>query len=281
MDLYAILLENFPDIVREEATAKRLLKDPENHIITKYAKDVMVGISVIHKNAIYMLCVFEQYRGCGYGASLLEASEAYIKAQGYDKVIVGCGDDYLMPGVPMKYNAHQFFEKYGYIHSWGDCGCFDMNMDLQDFNKTEHQVGDTVNGVLYRWGTKEDIPRIAECVRDAEEDFVQYYVDAKKYEEGNDQRILIAELGDVVCGALIVSVETEGKGLGSVGCTATATAYQGRGIASTMVMLGTHYLKQCGMERAFLGYTYTDILRMYGRSGYEVCMEYMMAEKEL
>ena len=48
MDLYTILLENFPDIVREEATARTLLNDPENHIIEKYEEDALIGVSVIH-----------------------------------------------------------------------------------------------------------------------------------------------------------------------------------------------------------------------------------------
>ena len=75
------------------------------------------------------------------------------------------------------------------------------------------------------------------------------------------------------------SLEVEGEGLGSVGCTATRPEAQGQGIATRMVQAGTQYLKDQGMKKAFLGYTYTDILRMYGRAGYTVCQEYFMAEK--
>jgi RimJ/RimL family protein N-acetyltransferase len=58
------------------------------------------------------------------------------------------------------------------------------------------------------------------------------------------------------------------------------TKHQGKGIATTMVRLGTKYLKDIGLSHAFLGYTYTDILAMYRRAGYEVCMEYFMGEKK-
>ena len=57
--------------------------------------------------------------------------------------------------------------------------------------------------------------------------------------------------------------------------------YWGRGIATNLVRLGTRYLKDSGMRRAFLGYTYTDIVRMYERAGYRICQRYFMAAKDL
>ena len=76
-------------------------------------------------------------------------------------------------------------------------------------------------------------------------------------------------------------LEVEGEGRGSVGCTATRTDARGQGIATNMVRLGTRFLKDSGMKEAFLGYTYTDIVRMYARAGYSVCQRYFMAVKEL
>ena len=84
-----------------------------------------------------------------------------------------------------------------------------------------------------------------------------------------------------IAGALHVCREIEGKGVGSVGCTVTMRRHQGKGIATAMVRLGTRHLKDTGLSQAFLGYTYTDIVGMYGRAGYRVCMEYFMAEKIL
>ena len=80
-------------------------------------------------------------------------------------------------------------------------------------------------------------------------------------------------------GALLVERETDT--IGSVGCTATLPAYRGRGIATALVRLGTRVLRQRGFARAFVGYTYTGVLGVYGRAGYTVCARYMMAVKRL
>ena len=116
---------------------------------------------------------------------------------------------------------------------------------------------------------------------DAQESFVPYYMEEQHYEAGSEAPVLIAEKDGQVLGCLIVSLEVEGEGLGSVGCTATRTSAQGQGIATNMVRLGTRFLKDSGMRRAFLGYTYTDIVRMYERAGYHICQRYFMAVKEL
>ncbi|MPM46746.1 hypothetical protein SDC9_93452 [bioreactor metagenome] len=68
---------------------------------------------------------------------------------------------------------------------------------------------------------------------------------------------------------------------GSVGCTITVPEYRNKGIASTMVRIATKQLKKNNLKKAFLEYTYTYILNIYGRSGYKVCMEYFMAKKLL
>ena len=48
--------------------------------------------------------------------------------------------------------------------------------------------------------------------------------------------MLIAQKEDKIVGALIVSLETEGEGVGSVGCTVVDEAHQGQGIATQLVI---------------------------------------------
>ena len=79
----------------------------------------------------------------------------------------------------------------------------------------------------------------------------------------------------------MVCLETEGCGLGSVGCTAVHESWQGRKIATDLVIRGTHTLRDCGMESAYLGYTYTGLDKLYGTAGYRICCYYMMAKKSL
>lgn len=278
MRLYAAC---FPNIVREEKTVEKVLSFPENHVITKENDGELIAASVINKNVVLMLCVLPEHRIHGIGSALLAETEAYIRANGYDEIRFCNGPGYIAPGVPQYEGVWDFFTNRGYTHDWGDCECVDMSMPLKDFTHKEHSVGDTVNGYLYRWAVKDDIPAIADCVDTAEADFTKYYRNEALYTGESSQRVLIALDGDLVCGALIVSAETEQAGLGSVGCTATRADRQGKGIATTLVKLGTKYLYDLGLPTAFLGYTYTDIIRMYARAGYAVCMKYMMAVKPL
>lgn len=275
--IYNIYKENLPDIVRSEEVVKRILSDKNNYIISYRDGDKLIGVSVINENTIYLLCIDKPFQNRGIGTKLLNQSEQYIASNGFKKIIVGAGKEYIMPGIPMNNGAHNFFRKHNYIHSWGDCGCFDMSQLLKDFDYAEHSIGDTINEITYRWATLNDIDNIVKCVSDAEESFVQYYKNERLYEKGKNTAVLIAEKDNEVFGTLMVSIETEGKDMGSVGCTTTVHKYRNKGIATNMVKMGTKYLKDIGLSKAVLGYAY--IVNMYSRAGYKISMEYYMGEK--
>lgn len=278
-EIYELYKSTLPNIVRSEETVKNILSDEENHIIDYKIDDKLVGVSVINENCIYLLTVAMPYQNQGLGTELLNQSEKHIISRGFNKVVLGAGKEYIMPGIPMNNGAQMFFEKRGYIHSWGECGCFDMDQLLENFKYNDHSMGDTINGVVYRRAESHDIDNVVQCVSDAEEDFTRYYQDKGLYGNDAGRLVLIAEKDNEVLGALIVCIENEGENIGSVGCVATAPKYRNRGVATTMVTLGTKYLKELGLRKAFIGYTYTDILNMYGKSGYKVSEEYFMGEK--
>lgn len=278
-EIFNIFKENLPDIVRSDEVVKRILSDTNNHIISCRDGGKLTGVSVMNGNTIYLLCVDRPFQNRGIGTELLNQSEKYAVSHGFNKVVVGAGKDYIMPGIPMNNGAHIFFKEHGYIHSWGDCGCFDMSQMLKDFKYDEHSIGDVINGIMYRWATIDDIDKIVECVSDAKESFVPYYQDEKLYEKGTSTLVLIAEKNNDVLGTLMVGMETEGKNMGNIGCTATVNAHRNKGIGTNLIMLGTKYLKDIGLCKATLGYTYTYILNLYGRAGYIVSMEYYMGEK--
>ncbi len=306
-ELFELYKRNFPFVVREERKVLDILGDPDNRILEKRNADgALNGACVVHKNTVYMLCVDREYRGCGIGSDLLRQAEAFIRDAGYEDVSVGAGDTYLAPGVPtscpvcteedyagrgveqlyggLTDGAAEFFRKRGYVHSWGNCDCFDMRFPLTEFVSDGHSVGDTVDGITYRFASAEDIPEIKKCTDDAHENFTKYYLDTSKYDGSNGERVLIAvdaADGTTVCGTLIVCAETEGTGLGSVGCTTVRHDYRGQHIAVNMVRIGTGYLKEIGLTDAYLGYTYTGLDRLYGYSGYKICTYYMMAKKQL
>lgn len=297
-EIYDIYKRNFPYIVREERTVIRILSDCNNKIFAeKNDYGNLMGVSVINKNSIYLICVDTEYRNKGIGTKLLNESEEYIKQQKYKTVIIGVGDDYLMPGIPTNVKqiseklqddniysnvtneASTFFIKHGYLHSWKDSNCFDMRVDLKTQDFPNINIGDTIDGISYRWATVDDIPKIVECTNDAWKEFTPYYKDKHLYNEKSNQKVLIATRDNHVCGTLIVSIETEGKGLGSVGCTAVSHKYRGHHIGVNMTILGTKYLKLIGLKDAFLGYTYSGLDKMYGYAGYKICLYYNMATK--
>lgn len=280
-NIFNLYKESLPDIIRNEETVKEILQCTDNHIITHKDDNKLTGVSVINENVIYLLCVDKAFQKKGIGTKLLKQSEDYILSNGFDKAVIGAGKDYIMPGIPKNNGAHNFFIKYGYSHSWGDSSCFDMSQLLNDFTYDEHSAGDTIDEITYRWASLDDLGNIIKCVEDAHDEFVKYYQNESLYIKGTKTPVLVAVQDDEIVGTLIVCIETEGKGIGSVGCTATMHKHRGRGIASNMVKLGTKYLKDIGLSKAFLGYTYTEIADMYRRAGYEICMEYYMAEKSL
>ncbi len=300
VEIYPLFRKCFPYVVRDEETVLRLVGNKENHVIEKRNADgSLIGVSVIHKNTILLLCVEEGCRNQGIGTWLLEQSEQHIKEAGYDEVVIGVGDDYITPGVPTskKYapaelerleegvndTGSSFFEKRGYRHSQED-NCFDMKFPLREFDKNEHSVGDVIDGITYRFATKKDLQKITECTDAACQDFTQWYQDDYLYpgaeDAGLQSRVLLALSGEQVVGTLMVEPGEEG-GQGSIGCTAVHPDFRGRHIARTMVVLGTKHLKEVGMQEAYLSYTYSGLERMYGYSGYKIFVYFMMARKKI
>ncbi len=65
--------------------------------------------------------------------------------------------------------------------------------------------------------------------------------------------------GNEVVGTLIVCIETEGKDIGSVGCTTVKHSYRGHLIGVNIIMIGTKYLKDIGLKYACLDDTYIEL----------------------
>lgn len=299
-DLIKIFKNNFPFIVRQDKTVKDILSNKNNKIFERRdCKNNLIGVSVVNENTIILLCVNKEHRNKGIGSALLKESEAHIKKQGYKEINVGAGFDYLMPGVPtnkMVYNesleqdnvyenvdntAYNFFKENGYFHSWEESNCFDMRLNLADFEQNNYTIGETINGIEYSFAKLSDIDEIVKCTNDAHKEFSQYYTNENLYKENHNQRVLIAKDGKEVVGTLIISLQAEGEGLGSVGCTTVKHSHRGKHIGVNLVIVGTKYLKDIGLPNAFLGYTYSGLDKMYGYAGYKICIYYFMARKHL
>lgn len=296
---YEMFKKYFPFINREDGKHLDIICNDNNEFFEEKVDNKLVGFAIVNQNTILLLIVSEDYRNQGIGSKLLDKCEKSILSKGYDKVILGVGFDYLMPGVPTSEKvvpsvhenldslvndvASNFFKRRGYIHSWGECNCFDMRMSLSKFIKEENSIGDTINGIYYRWATIDDLDGIIECSDNAcqyqDEKFSRYYRNLDLYDINNNQRVLVAVKNNKIVGTLIVSIETEGKDLGSVGCTCVSFNETHQGIGTNLVRLGTKYLKDIGLSNACLSYTYTGLDKLYGDSGYEISTYYFMGEK--
>ena len=301
-ELISLYRECFPYDLRDEYTLNSVFSDKTSDILTREDENGrIIASAVVHKNAVYMLAVNKNYRGCGIGSSLLEECEKIVANNGYDKIKIGVGDTYLMPGVPtnvqpyseklgkedlypeLSNSAVEFFRKRGYIHSYGDSNCFDMHMKLKDFDakKCEIDMPCTIDKIVYRVAEVSDISKITDCTDDAEADFTKYYRNESMYTGGcdSDEIVIGAFSGDIAAGALIVNRESDT--LGSIGCTSVRNDFRGRKIATRMVTLGVKTLCGRGLTDAFLGYTYSGLDKLYSAAGFKICVYYFMAEKVL
>lgn len=152
-ELWEIFERNFPFVVRDKGTALGILGHEGNTVLEERdAQGHLIGAAVINKSTILMLCVDKEYRNRGIGSRLLREAEEAMRADGFDKINVGGGFDYLAPGVPtakryyaaeneklypgLDEAASDFFTKRGYVHSW-ECNCFDMRFPLCEFSLCE------------------------------------------------------------------------------------------------------------------------------------------------
>lgn len=295
-EIVALYQKNLPFIVRDQETVLRILQNEGNTIIEHREEgNKLAGVSVVNQNTILLLCVDADYRRQGIGTKLLRESEEIIRRGGYDRVVAGNGFNYIMPGVPtskryfpaeneelypgLDETASDFFTKRGYAHTWG-CNCFDMRFPLERFDQNDRHVGDTIEGVTYRWATPDDLTGICACTDDAFPDFTGFYRDENLYAEGGGAKVLIAVLNEKIAGTLIVE-PGDGDMPGSIGCTTVRQACRGRHIAVNLVTVGTRYLKDTGIKDAYLSYTYSGLDHLYGYAGYRICVYFMMAEKAL
>lgn len=289
--LFDLYRRSFPCCVREDAVALSLM-DKATVICRRDSAGNLLGASVIEDNNILLLCVDNSHRHQGIGSELLTESENLIRSSGFDTVTIGAVSHYIMPGIPslqpmpgdelepasldpLLEDHTDFFIRRGFRHRW-DCSCFDMRMSLDDF--CAEPIADNL---CYRFANPSDLHAVLDCVADAHEPFVKHYRKSELYQSGNPTRVLIAQYGESIAGTLLVSLESEGAGRGSVGCTAVRQSHQGHGIATNLVILGTKHLKEAGMKEAFLGYTYSGLDKLYSRAGYRICCYYFMAEKKL
>ena len=118
-ELYQLYLECFPQYPIKEAWFFDLLKPEKATLLQERREGELAGFSLIHGNAIALLCVKASCRRQGIGSKLLALSEEHIARQEETRVILGQTRWYLLQGVPLENpEAVPFFEHRGYTAAW-------------------------------------------------------------------------------------------------------------------------------------------------------------------
>ncbi len=78
----------YPGVVRSEDSVRRTLSHEENHILTRFDGEILIGAAVYYEDRILMLCVHPDHRGRGIGSELLAECEDAIRAAGYPSVFL-------------------------------------------------------------------------------------------------------------------------------------------------------------------------------------------------
>ncbi|MDE6674215.1 MAG: GNAT family N-acetyltransferase, partial [Acetatifactor sp.] len=87
-----IFRRNLPFIVRDDTAVRQILGHPDNHYIEKRDDaGALIGLSVVNRDVILLLCVDEAYRRRGIGTWLLKQSEELIREAGYEMCRTGVG----------------------------------------------------------------------------------------------------------------------------------------------------------------------------------------------
>ena len=291
MNEYVMLFErNFPYVIREKEVLHSLLqKDAGEWFEKRNEKGDLIAALLLHQNTVFMLCVDAAYRGQGIGTALLVSAENRVKALGFSDVVIGAGASYLAPGVPMKapifpsvrevpldaffQDCSAFFLKRGYSHAW-DCNCFDLVCE-----SLKRDTDEAVSELGLSFAAPSDREEVLAMIDAAHPSFARHYRSQDLYGASSSRRVLMAREGNTVTGALILSVDDEG--VGRIGCVAVIPAFRGRGMATRLVRYATRYLALLGAKKAFVGYTYSGLERLYGKCGYCISCYYLMAKKEL
>ena len=94
--LFEIYQRNIPFNIRKKDTVLQILSHRDNVVLERREEGKgLIGVSVIHRNAVLMLCVDGKYRNRGIGTQLLEKSEQLVRERGFSEIVIGAGSAHL------------------------------------------------------------------------------------------------------------------------------------------------------------------------------------------
>lgn len=274
-ELYQLYLECFPQYPIKEEWFYDLLK-PEKATLFQERKDgQLAGYSLVHGNAIALLCVKETFRRQGTGSGLLARSEEHIRENGGKNVVLGQARWYLLQGVPLgNPEAVPFFEHRGYSAEWTSVN---MLLSLHGYDPKAFPIPPAPQGLTFRLLEEHDTPQLLEAVENAQ----HYWLDCFYDYHG---LVLAAELNGKIVGFEMVDPEggrfiPSSEKVGSIGCVGVVKVAREKGIGMQMVLEGIKWLQSQGSGSVEL--LYVALVDWYQKLGFQVNQSQWMGQKTL
>lgn len=274
-ELYRLYLECFPHYPIKEAWFFDLLKPEKATLLQERREGELAGFSLIHGNAIALLCVKASCRRQGIGSKLLALSEEHIARQGETCVILGQARWYLLQGVPLENpEAVPFFEHRGYTAAWTSVN---MLLPLQGYDPASVSIPPAPQELSFRLLEEEDTPRLLQAVENAQ----HYWLDCFHDYHG---LVLGAELNGKLVGFEMVDPEggrfiPSSHKVGSIGCVGVVKEAREQGIGMQMVLEGIKWLQRQGSGSVEL--LYVALVDWYRKLGFQVNQRQWMGQKAL
>ena len=276
-ELYELYQECFPTLKMKKESFLHRIDYDNSEIIMEHENSHMVGAAVINENSILLMCVNPRMQKKGYGKKLLHRSEKLIQKKQYNQIILGCGRNYLFPGVPMKEveSSKSFFERFGYHADWE---CVDMELSLKDFNLKTIKIPPLLANMQFGFVDKSRRNELLDLVRSVDENWVRYYQNNldSAYVAILDGKIVGFQLVDWSDPINIVNVTDI---YGTVGCVGVKKQERGQGIGINMVANGMMELKLRGCTKVFIGFTHLE--NWYSQLGSKTIQRYWMGAKNI
>ena len=272
-EYYDLYMKCFPEYPTTPENFNSLLRPDLAHIAEHREDGKLIGYAMVHNGSIAIFCVDEAYRNRGIGSTLLAESEQYLHSLGLNTVTIGCGEHYLLQGVP-EGPAVSFFENRGYTASWSS---INMELPLAEFSLDKLSIPPAPTDLRYRFAEKSDIPAVLAAVEAAEPSWTGIFADCA-------DPILLAELDGEIAGFEILSADggyfiRPGQQVGSVGCVGVVPGKREHGIGMAMVAQGVQWLKNQDCTQIELRYTWLE--SWYGKLGFKTVSRQWMGEKAL
>ncbi|WP_026495846.1 GNAT family N-acetyltransferase [Butyrivibrio sp. WCD3002] len=235
-------------------------------IITKLSQDYEKEV-LSDTMWITMLAVREEYRGCGVGSVLLDASVKKAKELGIKEVVLGMEFRNLFSGIPAPDDAKkEFFKKAGFI--LGEKDHYDMSANMQEnFVPDEFDASKCVGYHVKRMEPQDADKVLGFLLREFPD---RWHFEIDQYiKTGGDLKqvfLLIQESdGDVVGFSMTHDYGDADRsgGLGPIGIGSSVRGKKLGGLILTKALIG---LREQGVRETCIDWT--GLVDFYGKYGF-------------